>query len=225
MIKERKANRMKGYDYSTDNLYFVTICVHDRINCFGEIHVGTGRDLSNNINDQSNNINDLSCIKQDNLFPENQRNLLNLMVLNEYGKIAEQQWYWLSEQYRYVKSHAFVVMPNHIHGIIEINRDIVGTGCDLSNNNDDIFIGTGRDLSLPKIKSLYELMGAYKTTVSKQIHLLKNNDNSQSVITFSWQRSFHDHIIRDDISNQKIFNYIINNPQKWVEDKFYENGK
>ena len=55
MIYERKPNRLKGYDYSKDNLYFVTSCVHDRICCFGEIVwtdlgeinvVGTGRDLS-----------------------------------------------------------------------------------------------------------------------------------------------------------------------------------
>jgi len=44
MIIERKPNRMKGYDYSKDNLYFVTTCVYDRICCFGDIDiVGTGR--------------------------------------------------------------------------------------------------------------------------------------------------------------------------------------
>lgn len=45
-MKQRKANRLKGYDYSQDNLYFVTSCVQDIICCFGEIVVGTGRDLS-----------------------------------------------------------------------------------------------------------------------------------------------------------------------------------
>jgi REP element-mobilizing transposase RayT len=55
------------------------------------------------------------------------------MILNDYGKIANQQWYWLAEQYPYVILHEFIVMPNHIHGIIEISRDaIVGTGRDLS---------------------------------------------------------------------------------------------
>ena len=55
------------------------------------------------------------------------------MILNDYGKIAEKQWHWLREQYPYITLHASVVMPNHIHGIIEINRgQIVGTGRDLS---------------------------------------------------------------------------------------------
>jgi len=125
MIKERKANRMQGYDYSQNNLYFITSCVQDRVCCFGNI--------------------------------ENQK-----MVHNQYGEIAQKQWYWLGEQYPYVALHAFIVMPNHIHGIIEINSNIVGTGRDLSLQYQDN----------QKIKSLSELIGAYKTTVSKQIHLL-----------------------------------------------------
>jgi putative transposase len=124
------------------------------------------------------------------------------MVLNDYGMIAEEQWYWLSEQYPYVVLHEFVVMPNHIHGIIEINR-----------NNIPVTVGTGRDLSLPRIKSLSQLMGAFKTTVSKQIHLL-------GFIEFAWQRSFHDHIIRDDKSFERISCYIKDNPVNWKQDKF-----
>jgi len=134
------------------------------------------------------------------------------MILNELGAIAEKQWYWLSEQYPYVILHAFIVMPNHIHGIIEINRNIVGTGR---------VVGTGRDLSLqhdpsqqPKIKSLSELIGAYKTTVSKQIHL-------SGFLDFQWQRSFHEHIIRDEKSYETISNYIINNPNNWEQDNFH----
>ena len=133
------------------------------------------------------------------------------MILNDYGQIAKQQWYWLKQQYPYVILHSFVVMPNHIHGIIEINRSVVpaGTGRDA--------VGTGRDLSLQryKIKSLSELMGAYKTTVSKKIHMSGNPD-------FSWQRSFHDHIIRDHGEYKRISAYIRDNPQQWREDQFYE---
>ncbi len=175
MIKERKSNRWVGYDYSQDNLYFVTSCVKDRICSFGEI-----------IGQQ--------------------------MILNQYGLIAEKQWFWLAEQYSYLKLHAFVVMPNHIHGIIEIKRDyIVGTGRDLS-------LQYHRDLSLrynQKIKSLSELMGAYKTTTSKQIHLSGD-------VSFNWQHSFHDHVIRNEQAFERISNYIINNPLKWKEDRFNE---
>ena len=47
------------------------------------------------------------------------------MLLNEIGEIAHRQWQWLINKYPYLKSHAFVVMPNHIHGLLEINRAIV----------------------------------------------------------------------------------------------------
>jgi putative transposase len=190
MIHDRKPNRLRGYDYSKDNLYFITPCVQHRVCCLGEIvNVGTGRDLSN----IENNAPSLSQHRDPSVRKQ--------MILNEYGQIAEKQWHWLSEQYPYVVLHAFVVMPNHIHGIIEINRSTAA--------------GTGRDLSLPiKIKSLSELIGAYKTTVSKQIHLL-------GYANFAWQRSFHDHIIRDDQSYNNISDYILNNPQKWEEDKFF----
>jgi putative transposase len=148
---------MLGYDYTQDNLYFVTICVKDMVCTFGNI--------------------------------ENQK-----MILNSFGEIVKQQWFWLSEQYPYTELHAFVVMPNHIHGIIEIKRKNA-----ISESQ--------------KIKSLSQLMGAFKTTSSKQIHLLGN-------LNFVWHRSFHDHIIRNDEAYEKISNYIENNPMKWREDKF-----
>ena len=134
------------------------------------------------------------------------------MFLNEFGKIAEQQFSWLDQQYEYVELHSFVVMPNHVHAIIEIVD--VRTGRDVD-------VRTGRDLSQPdqnekpliKIKSLSELMGAYKTTTSKQIHLAGLPD-------FKWQRSFHDHIIRNEEAFFRISNYIKNNPSNWKGDKF-----
>ena len=84
-MKERKRNRMAGYDYSSDSLYYITSCVENRHHSFGRV-----------VNKQ--------------------------MILNLYGQIAFEQWLWLEKQYRYVSLHAFQIMPNHMHGIIEINR-------------------------------------------------------------------------------------------------------
>jgi REP element-mobilizing transposase RayT len=108
---------------------------------------------------------------------------------------------WLENQYPYVVLHNYIVMPNHVHAIIEI--DSIGTGGDLSVHKDSI-----------KIKSLSELMGAFKTTSSKSIHQAGYPD-------FQWQRSFHDHIIKDEKSYLNISNYIAINPERWEEDKFY----
>ena len=214
-MKERKPNRLQGYNYSSDNLYFVTSCVQNRICCFGEIGVGTGRDLSLQTTDlplqktdlppQNGNLSRPLSIRNDD---QSVTSSVPQMILNEYGAIAEIQWFWLSEKYPYVILHEFVVMPNHIHGIIEINRDIVRTGRDLS-------------LPQPKIKPLSELIGAYKTTVSKQIHILECRDRSRPVPTFAWQRSFYEHIIRDEKTFETISDYIINNPVNWEQNKLY----
>ena len=137
-----------------------------------------------------------------------------VMNLNVYGKIAEERWFWLAEQYPYVRLHAFVVMPNHVHGILEIDRSMIGP--QHLGTGRDLVVGTGRDLSLPpiKIKSLSELKGAYKTTVSKHIHLA-------GMPEFAWQRSFHDHIIRDESAFHRISQYILDNPARWMEDENY----
>jgi REP element-mobilizing transposase RayT len=143
------------------------------------------------------------------------------MVLNECGEIAFRQWWWLESQYPYVKSHEFIVMPNHIHGLPEIRKD--------DHHQDKISIlqvGTGRDLSLPeglkfpskKIKPLSELVGAYKTTVSKQIHLLYSSNSILPPGEFQWQRSFYDQIVEDEKSYNAIRNYIRANPSHWDED-------
>jgi putative transposase len=193
-VKERKRNRLLGFDYSRDNLYFVTSCVQDRICCFGSISNGK-------------------------------------MQLNEYGQIAHDQFNWLEKQYAYVVIHEFVVMPNHVHAIIEINRKNIPDNMveSLQNKNDHTpeinTNDTQNDLNDTitqkkpiKIKSLSELMGAYKTTSSKQIHLA-------GLIDFKWQRSFHDRIIRNDGSYGFIMNYIYRNPENWKIDDIIPEDK
>lgn len=177
-MKNRKRNRMKEYDYSQNNLYFVTSCVKNMICCFGEI-VGTGRDLS--------------------ALDENSAK----MILNEFGLIAKNQLAWLENQYLYVIVHKYVIMPNHIHAVIEIDSSKI-------NNNK---IESELSLQQMKIKSLSQVMGAYKTTCSKLIH-------KAGYIDFAWHRSFYDHIIRDENGFYNIINYIQNNPRNWLTDNF-----
>lgn len=119
-----------------------------------------------------------------------------IMGLNKYGIIAQQQFYWLENQYPYIQLHAVIVMPNHIHCVLEINRDLI------------------QNPGNTKIKSLSQLMGAYKTTVSKQIRLAGNPN-------FAWHRSFYDHIIRSERAYQNIIRYIHDNPLHWNNDKFH----
>jgi len=161
-MRDRKLNRLEGFDYSVEGYYFVTICTKNKMEWFGKIHNA-------------------------------------IMKLNKYGHIVHRQWLWLSERYQYVRLQEFIIMPNHLHSIIAINRENYNT------------VGNGRDRSLQKIKSLSELIGAFKTTSSKMIH-------STGLRDFQWQKSFFDHIIRNEQSLNNIREYIINNPLKWELD-------
>jgi len=177
-IGPRKRNRLENFDYSENNIYFVTICTKNKMDWLGEVDNG--------------------CMK-----------------LNGFGLIAEKQWIWINEQYTYIELDEFIIMPNHLHGMIAITNK-VGTSRDLSNQNinPNRFVGTGFDLSIKirKIKSLPEIIGAFKTTSSKSIHESGLNE-------FAWQRSYYDHIIRDEKSLNSIREYIHNNPLKWELDK------
>lgn len=122
MLHHRKANRLKGFDYTGNHLYSFTSCVQDRYHSFGEI------------------------LRTKIPIPGKRKYVwINQMELNECGHIAWQQWFWLARQYPYVLLHDFIVMPNHVHGIIEINRDLAHSA-EMHFPMDQV--GIGRDLSL-----------------------------------------------------------------------------
>src|SRR5690606_8049732 len=155
------------------------------------VREGTGRDLS---------VHDLSVpdLPVRDLSVRNQ-----IMKLNEYGLIVKEKLQWLEAHYPYIILHNFVVMPNHVHAIVEINGRAGRDSCRAV-------------LTEIKIKSLSSLIGAFKTTSSKMIH-------NAGFLDFAWHRSFHDHIIRTESSYLNITNYIDDNPNKWHTDTFFEN--
>ena len=132
--------------------------------------------------------------------------------LNPFGQIVADQWQWLHNQYPYLTIDEFVVMPNHFHGIINIT-DSLKNG----------LVGNGRDRSLrnnhpspdhhpqQKIKSLSELVGAFKTTSSKLIH-------HAGMPSFQWQKSFYERIIRNEQELNRIKEYIQMNVLRWELD-------
>lgn len=135
------------------------------------------------------------------------------MHLSPLGEIALAQWEWLLHQYPYLRSHAFIIMPDHMHALIEIVLPELQPTNEIANH-----LRTGRDLSVPKIKSISELIGAYKSTTSKKIHLAGYPD-------FRWHRSFHDSIIRNEDACARIIRYIENNPKNWGKSTKSNKGK
>jgi REP element-mobilizing transposase RayT len=178
MIKNRKLNRLTGFDYSNEGYYFVTICVKDKTEWFGEIKDGR-------------------------------------MKLNEYGKIVLRCWNDLINHYMNTKLDEFIIMPNHLHGILSI----VGNGLKPFRTLSHPF----RTLSHPfrtllrafrTNHGLSEIMRGLKTFSSRRI-----NETINDGIKFQWQKSFYDHIIRNEQDLTRVREYIVNNPLKWEEDE------
>jgi len=146
------------------------------------------------------------------------------MILSESGQIAFEMWFDLPKHFASVSLDEFVVMPNHVHGIIIIKPLHVGT---LDVGRLDVGtldvgrldVGTLHATSQrhtknkfmssisPKPGSLPAVIRSYKSAVSKTVHLT-NPD-------FSWQPRYYDHLIRSDQEMLHIKQYIINNPGKW----------
>ena len=146
LFPKRKHPRLKYYDYSTPNCYFITICTFDRQCIFG-----------------------------------------NPGCLNQFGCIAKNGIDNIPNKYPNVCLDHYVVMPNHVHILIMVKEQ--------------------KD-------SIEQIIGQYKAYVTKQIRKIQPN---QKV----WQVSFHDHIIRNQIGYEKIWNYIEGNPSKWEDDCFF----
>lgn len=151
----------------------------------------------------------------------------NGMQLSEIGKIAENEWHDSLNHRKNIVLHEFVVMPNHIHGIIEIVEKN-DTYCMDDVRCRDVArivstVGTEQTKSsqmkkiLPKSGSLGRIIGGYKSAVTKNAHQLG--------LKFQWQTRYYDHIIRNYKSYNIISEYIKNNPDKWYDDKFNNKNK
>ena len=128
--------------------------------------------------------------------------------LNDSGKMIDDQWNNIPNRYNNVTLDQYTIMPNHMHGIIQI----VGAGSPCPNNDiNNNAINNGRGNHAP---TLGQMIAYFKYQSTKQINLFNNLPGRKI-----WQRSFHDHIIRTDTSLQNIREYIINNPATWDDDE------
>ena len=155
----RRSIRLKGFDYTRENAYFVTICTQNQACLFGEIVNGQIR-------------------------------------LNDAGRVAQMMWKAIPAHFPHVEIDAWIVMPNHVHGII-------------------IIVGAthASPQSGPPKGSLGAIVGSYKSAVSRQINQLHRTPGATV-----WQRNYYEHIIRDAAALDRIRKYISDNPAHWAED-------
>jgi REP element-mobilizing transposase RayT len=158
-LPKRKQNRLKGFDYSQNGAYFITICAKSRAELFGNIGVGAATCRP--------------CVE-----------------LSNTGLIIDAAIHRIHDVFRHVQIDQYVIMQNHVHLIIAVDAN------------------SGRQVAAPTISLI---VGSMKRAVSV------------SAGFSPWQKSFHDHIVRNDDEYRRIAEYIATNPISWHEDCFFPN--
>ncbi len=199
-----ESNRLRFWNYSSPASYFITVCVENREHLLG--HIENGK-----------------------------------MILSCSGKIVAGYFRQIPTYHKRVILDEWVIMPNHFHCIITLGDYDFDNGVSDVGTTDNVdkihadkihefylhefylheyqhptendikqYRKLRRQMLIPKI------IGKFKMQTSKQINIL--NDKSG---TRTWQHDYYDHIIRNDAQHQRIKTYIKNNPQNWVDDKFF----
>ena len=140
------------------------------------------------------------------------------MVLNPYGEIVRDEWFRSAEIRAEIElfPDEFVVMPNHIHGIVWIVATDDPAGYD--ENARPPVGATGRSPLPPHgptPRSLGSFIAGFKSAVTKRINQMRGTPGARV-----WQRNYYEHIIRDERALNAIRRYIIDNPWRWHLDRY-----
>ncbi len=213
----RRSIRLRGFDYTREGAYFVTICTRERACLFGEVVDGE-------------------------------------MRMNEAGRTAQTVWHGLPDHYPNVELDAWVVMPNHVHGIVvlvdpapvvtavgagsvgagsvgagSVGAGSVGAGSvgagfkpaptiPTAGHHPAPMMPTAADYPVPAPAvttrhGLSEIVRAFKTFSARHINTWRGTPGVSV-----WQRNYYEHIIRDDAALHRIRDYIATNPAHWADD-------
>ena len=169
-LPKRKRNRLENWDYSSNGAYFITICTFQRETILGRVVGAIHESPASGID------------------------------LTRIGKIVRDTVETLPQKFPEIRLEKYVVMPNHVHLLLLIDRD--------PRAHRDAPLQSGRSL-------ISQTIGFFKMNASKKAHAIDPGIKL-------WQRSFHDHIIRNDEDFLRIWGYIETNPIKWHEDCFFQ---
>ena len=128
------------------------------------------------------------------------------MELNRAGEMVQRIWSEIPQFYNGFVLHDFVVMPNHFHGVIEI----VGTI--------PLWLS---DVHIHKQLTIPEVIHRFKTLTTRKYIDGVYGESWEGFHKQLWQRSYHEHVIRDEKSYIQIVEYVQNNPLKWVDDCYF----
>jgi REP element-mobilizing transposase RayT len=144
------------------------------------------------------------------------------MHLNAYGEIIQKWWYEIPIHFPNVELGAFVIMPNHVHGIIHImavrRGEVLSPRVNPNNNIQNAYLGgtNKQGGATPPLHhpTLGQIIAYFKYQSTKEM----NQIETETALTKFWQRNYYEHIIRDEQDLQNKTDYINANPSLWDED-------
>jgi putative transposase len=202
----RRSIRLRGYDYSSPGTYFITICTHNKQVLFGRVLDGQ-------------------------------------MQFNGYGEIVQEEWFRSATIRKEIRLDAWIVMPNHVHGIVTIaveahidapstsgtddvgsHGDAPGTQTRATNVRTRGQVTRGASsgahdhappLRIPprRARSLATFVGGFKGAAKIRINEMRRTPGVPV-----WQENYYEHIVRDEDELNKIREYILTNPLRWIQD-------
>jgi REP element-mobilizing transposase RayT len=192
-IHHRRSIRLRGYDYAGGGAYFITICTQGKKFLFGEIVEGE-------------------------------------MKLNEAARLIQKTWDALPGRFESVVLDVFQVMPNHLHGIFVLPGPGLEpslaevTGAPIMQPSAGNFVGRSRENKgtasrprtggkPPRRTSMGDVVGAFKSISTITLNKFMSRPGARPL-----HENFYEHIIRDTGELEIIREYIVNNPQHWLED-------
>ncbi|MBF0388097.1 MAG: transposase [Candidatus Omnitrophica bacterium] len=150
------------------------------------------------------------------------------MTLNDFGKAVEWTWTDLPRHNVNIELDEFIIMPNHVHGIIRI----VGAGSKpalmqsskpalmqsskpalMQSSKPALMNGSNPD---DKGQGLSEILRQFKTFSARRVNQIRNSTGVPL-----WQRDFFEQIIRNDADLRRVREYIVNNPILWESDDYF----
>jgi len=198
-IHHRKSIRLKRYDYARAGAYFVTICVANPVGARRAVPL-------------------LRAVPLPRAVPPRFGAIVNgIMRINQYGRVVRDEWLKTGRTRPEIELGEFVVMPNHVHGILMVDH-CRGTARRAPTTARRA--PTVEQFGKPVAGSFPTIIRAFKSAVTKRINDLRASPGARV-----WQRNYYEHVIRDEAEYNLIASYIVTNPQRWMEDKLHPDNQ